>query len=30
MSSTSATYEYRDESGALLFQVVRMAPKTFW
>jgi putative DNA primase/helicase len=24
-----ATYDYRDETGALLFQVVRYAPKTF-
>jgi putative DNA primase/helicase len=24
-----ATYDYRDEAGALLFQVVRYAPKTF-
>jgi len=24
-----ATYDYRDENGALLFQVVRYAPKTF-
>jgi hypothetical protein len=24
------TYDYTDESGALLFQVVRMVPKAFW
>lgn len=27
--SIVATYDYRDESGALLFQVVRYAPKSF-